>query len=131
MRAAPPNPFGHRISFCGCAFFERFFPIPGALFRGIGCRETRYPLLLLRCPKIGLPLEAGVVKCHPSCSFPRRWRRSQRCWEYPSKHRRDRCERRALLDYFKRGCFHHHVGQPDTPPGVLGFVLVLYLMFFQ
>ena len=44
---------------------------------------------------------------------------------------RDRCERRALLDYFKRGGFHHHVGQPDTPPGVLGFVLVLHLMFFQ
>ena len=72
-----------------------------------------------------------MAKYHPSFSLPRRWRRSQRCWEYPSKHRRDRCERRALLDYFKRRCFHHHVGQPDTPSGVFGFVLVLYLMFFQ
>ena len=55
----------------------------------------------------------------------------QRCWEYPSKHRRDRCERRASLDYFKRRCFHHHVGQPDTPSSVFGFILVLHLMFFQ
>ena len=80
---------------------------------------------------MGPLLEDGVVKYHPSFFVPRRWRRSQRCWEYPSKHRRDRCERRALLDYFKRGCFHHHVGQPDTPSGVLGFVLVLHLMLFQ
>ena len=79
---------------------------------------------------MGSLLEGGG-KTPPQFSFPRRWRRSQRCWEYPSKHRRDRCERRALLDYFKRRCFHHHVGQPDTPPGVLGFVLILYLMFFQ
>ncbi len=24
LRAAPPSPFEHRISFCGCAFCERF-----------------------------------------------------------------------------------------------------------
>lgn len=72
-----------------------------------------------------------MAKYHPSFSFPRRWRRSQRCWEYPSKHRRGRCERRALLDYFKRRCFHHHVGQPDTPSSMFGFVLVPHLMFFQ
>ena len=80
---------------------------------------------------MGHLLEDGVVKYHPSFFVPRRLRRSQRCREYPSKHRRDRCERRALLDYFKRRCFHHHVGQLDTPSGVFGFVLVLYLMFFQ
>ncbi len=49
----------------------------------------------------------------------------------PSFSFRDRCEGRASLDYFKRGCFHHHVGQPDTLSSVLGFILVLYLMFFQ
>ena len=36
-----------------------------------------------------------------------------------------------LLDYFKRRCFHHNVGQPDTPSSVFGFILVLHLMFFQ
>ena len=114
-----------------------FLSVPGAPFWIIGVRESLTPLANMVRPKIGLPLEAGVAKYHPGFSFPRRWRRSQRCWEYPSKHRRDRCERRALLDYFdyfdyfKRRCFHHHVCQPDTPPGVLGFVLVLHLMFFQ
>ena len=108
-----------------------FLPVPSAPFRSIGVRESLTPFANMVLPKIGLPLEDGVVKCHPRFSVPRRLRRSQRCWEYPSKHRRDRCERRALLDYFKRGGFHHHVGQPDTPPGVLGFVLVLHLMFFQ
>ena len=101
-----------------------FSSVPGAPFWSIGVRESLAPFLLCH-------LEAGVAKYHPVFSFPRRLRRSQRCWEYPSKHRRDRCERRALLDYFKRSCFHHHVSQSDTPPGVLGFVLVLYLMFFQ
>ena len=24
LRAVPPSPFEHRISFCGCAFYERF-----------------------------------------------------------------------------------------------------------
>ena len=91
----------------------------------------RHSLVLLRCLKMGTLLRDEVVKYHPSFFVPRRWRRSQRCWKYPSKHRRDRCERRALPDYFKRRCFHHHVGQPDTPPGVLGFVLVLHLMFFK
>lgn len=108
-----------------------FSPIPGALFRGIGCRETQHPLVLFRCPKIGLPLEAGVAKYHPSFFFPRRWRRLQRCWEYPSKHRRDRCERRALLNYFKYRRFYHHVSQSDAPSSVFGFVLVSYLMLFQ
>ena len=108
-----------------------FSSVSGALFRSIGVRESLTPLANMVRPKIGLPLEAGVAKYHPGFSFPRRWRRSQRCWEYPSKHRRDRCERRALPDYFKRGGFHYHVSQPDTPSGVLGFVLVLYLMFFQ
>ena len=108
-----------------------FLSVPSAPFRSIGVRESLTPFANMVLPKIGLPLEDGVVKCHPRFSVPRRLRRSQRCWEYPSKHRRDRCERRALLDYFKRGGFHHHVGQPDTPPGVLGFVLVLHLMFFQ
>ena len=73
----------------------------------------------------------GVAKHHLTSSFPQRWRRSQRCWEYPSKHRCDRCKRRALLDYFNHRCFYHHVGQPDTPSGVLAFVFVLHLMFFQ
>lgn len=72
-----------------------------------------------------------MAKYHPGFFVPRRLRLSQRCWEYPSKHRRDRCERRALPDYFKRRCFHHHVGQPDSPSGVFGFVLILHLMFFQ
>lgn len=40
-------------------------------------------------------------------------------------------ERRALLDYFKRKCFYHHVGQPDTLSGVFGFVFVLHPIFFQ
>ena len=72
-----------------------------------------------------------MAKCHPIFSFPRRWRRSQRCWEYPSKHRRDRCKRRALLDYFKCGCFYHHISQPNTPPFMFDFVFILHLMFFQ
>ena len=105
--------------------------VPGAPLRSIGLRESLTPFANMARPKIELPLKAGVAKYHPSFFVPRRLRRSQRCWEYPSKHRRDRCERRALLDYFKRRCFHHHVGQPDTPSGVFGFVLVLYLMFFQ
>ena len=108
-----------------------FLSILSAPFRSIGVRKSLTPFANIVRPEIGLPLEAGVVKYHSGFSFPRRWRRSQRCWEYPSKHRRDRCERRALLDYFKRRCFHHHVGQPDTPSGVLGFVLVPHLMFFQ
>ena len=49
----------------------------------------------------------GVAKHHPVFPF------------------RDRCEHRALPDYFKHGCFHHHVGPPDTPSGVFAFVLVL------
>ena len=81
--------------------------------------------------KWGTLLNNGVAKHHLTFSFPQRWRRSQRCWEYPSKHRRDRCKRRALLDYFNHRCFYHHVGQPDTPSDVLGFVFVLHLMFFQ
>ena len=32
-----------------------FCPVPGALFRGIGCRESRHPLILLGCPKMGNP----------------------------------------------------------------------------
>ena len=108
-----------------------FLSVPSASFRSIGVRESLTPFANMVLPKIGLPLEDGVVKCHPRFSVPRRWRRSQRCWEYPSKHRRDRCERRALPDYFKRGGFHHHVSQTDTPSGVLGFVLVLHLIFFQ
>ena len=77
------------------------------------------------------PWKLGWQNTTPVFSFPRRLRRSQRCWEYPSKHRRDRCERRALPDYFKCGCLHHHVSQPDTPSSVFGFILVLHLMFFQ
>ena len=67
-----------------------FSSVSGALFRSIGVRESLTPLANMVRPKIGLPLEAGVAKYHPGFSFPRRWRRSQRCWEYPSKHRRDR-----------------------------------------
>ena len=100
-------------------------------FRSTGVRESLTPFVNMVRSKIELSLEAGVAKYHPGFSFPRRLRRSQRCWEYPSKSRRDRCDRRALPDYFKRGCFHHHVGQPDTPSGVFGFVLILHLMFFQ
>ncbi len=48
----------------------------------------------------------------------------------PSKHRRDRCKRRALLNYFNHRCFYH-ISQPDTPSCMLGFVFVLHLMFFQ
>ena len=73
----------------------------------------------------------GVVKHHLIFSFPQRWRRSQRCWEYPSKHRRDRCKRRALLDYFNRRCLYHHTSQPDTPPFMFDFVFILHLMFLQ
>lgn len=80
--------------------------------------------------KWGTLLNNGVAKHHLTFSFPQRWRRSQRCWEYPSKHRRDRCKRRALLNYFNHRCFYH-ISQPDTPSGVLGFVFVLHLMFFQ
>ena len=72
-----------------------------------------------------------MAKYHPSFSFPRRWQRSRRCFEGYSQHRCDRRHRRALLDYFKRRCFHHHVGQPDTPSSMFGFVLVPHLMFFQ
>lgn len=32
-----------------------FTSVPGTLFRGIGCRETRYDMMLLECPKIGHP----------------------------------------------------------------------------
>ena len=108
-----------------------FSSVSGALFRSIGVRESLTPLANMVRPKIGLPLEAGVAKYHPGFSFPRRWRRSQRCWEYPSKHRRDRCERRALSDYFVLCCLHYHVGESDTPSGVPGFVLVSYLIFLQ
>ena len=30
-----------------------FLSVPGALFQNIGCRETRHPLVLLGCPKMG------------------------------------------------------------------------------
>ena len=80
--------------------------------------------------KWGTLLNNGVAKHHLIFSFPQRWRRSQRCCEYPSKHRRDRCKRRALLNYFNHRCFYH-ISQPDTPSGMLGFVFVLHLMFFQ
>ena len=53
--SAPQAPFEHRISFCGYAFCERFLSVPGALFRGIGCRESRHPMILLGYPKMGHP----------------------------------------------------------------------------
>ena len=62
-----------------------FSSVSGALFRSIGVRESLTPLANMVRPKIGLPLEAGVAKYHPGFSFPRRWRRSQRCWEPPLK----------------------------------------------
>ena len=115
--SAPKPLFEHRISFCGYAFCERFFVYtrcPVSEHRGRG-RESLTPFANMICPKIN--------------------RDSLGIWDGKMPPRfspfRDRCERRALLDYFKRRCFHHHVGQPDTPPGVLGFVLILYLMFFQ
>ena len=106
-----------------------FLSVPSAPFRSIGVRESLTPFTNRVRPKIEPPSKDGVAKYHPIFFFPRRLRRSQRCWEYTSKHRRDRCERRALPDHFKRGCFHHHVGQPDTPSSMFGFILVLHLMF--
>ena len=82
-------------------------------------------------PKIGRAWKYEVAKHHLIFFFRNGGDGRNGAGSPPSKHRRDRCERRALLDYFKCRCFHHHVGQPDTPPGVLGFVLILYLMFFQ
>ena len=54
-------------------------------------------------------------------------------WQNTTSHflSRNGSDGRALLDYFKRGCLHHHLGQPDTPSGVLGFVFILHLTFFQ
>ena len=74
-----------------------FLSVPSAPFRSIGVRESLTPFANRVRPKIEPPSKDGVAKYPHGFSFPRRLRRSQRCWEYPSKHRRDRCERRALL----------------------------------
>ena len=46
-----------------------FLSVPCALFRGIGVRESLTPFANMVLPKIGLPLEDGVVKCHPGFPF--------------------------------------------------------------
>ena len=56
LRKVPQAPFEHRFSICGCAFLRTLFaPVPGALFRVIGCRESRHSLVLLEYPKMGYP----------------------------------------------------------------------------
>ena len=65
LRAAPPSPLEHRISFCGCAFFEHFCSLPGVLFRGIGCRELRHDMILLGRLKMGHPLGKWGGKIPP------------------------------------------------------------------
>ena len=63
--SAPKPLFEHRISFCGYTFCERFFVYtrcPVSEHRG---RESLTPFANMICPKIGLPLESGMAKCHP------------------------------------------------------------------
>ena len=106
-----------------------FLSVPSAPFRSIGVRESLTPFANRVRPKIEPPSKDGVAKYHPIFFLPATVATVATVLGAPSKHRRDRCERRALPDHFKRGCFHHHVGQPDTPSSMFGFILVLHLMF--
>ncbi len=54
-----------------------FLSVPSAPFRSIGVRESLTPFANMVLPKIGLPLEDGVVKCHPRFSVPRPLRASR------------------------------------------------------
>ena len=67
VEGTTPKPlFEHRIPFCGYAFCERFFVCtrcPVSEHRGV--RESLTPFANMICPKIGLPLESGMAKCHP------------------------------------------------------------------
>ena len=62
--ATPPNPFDHRISFCGYAFCERFLSVPGTPFRSIGIHESLIPFVKMVRPEIELYLEDEVAKYH-------------------------------------------------------------------
>ena len=107
-----------------------FLSVPSAPFRSIGVRESLTPFANRVRPKIEPPSKDGVAKYEPHLFSSRDGGDGRNgAGSPPSKHRRDRCERRALPDHFKRGCFHHHVGQPDTPSSMFGFILVLHLMF--
>ena len=68
--SAPNPPVEPRISFCGCAFCERFLSVPYAPFRSIGCRESRHLPEPLGCPKKGHPLEQWGGKTPPHIFFP-------------------------------------------------------------
>ena len=66
LRALPPNPFlNTEFHSVATRSANAFLSAHGAPFRSIGGRESLTPFANMICPKIGLPLESGMAKCHP------------------------------------------------------------------
>ena len=64
--SAPKPLFEHRISFCGCAFSERFLPLyPVHCFGASGVVNRDILWYFLGCPQTRPLLEDEVVKYHP------------------------------------------------------------------
>ena len=65
LRAAPPSPFEHRISFCGCAFLRNAFHLPAAVrkYEKTGASAVLllflFPVILAFLPVSHQPVHIG------------------------------------------------------------------------